>query len=85
MNFALVHYLLGAANISPEEFLFPKDENEKLAKEIPNMINANTSATSDLVNETSLYLKSWEMTEVLQKFANEGLFTNIIRKFLWIN
>lgn len=76
-NFALVHYLLGAVNISPEEVLFPKDENKKLAKEIPNMINANTSATLDLVNETSPYLEPWEMTEVLQNLDNEELFRNI--------
>ena len=76
-NFALVHYLLGAVNMSPKQFLFPQDENEKIAKEIPNMINANISATLDLVNETSLYIESWEMTEVLQKFADDGLFRNI--------
>jgi hypothetical protein len=76
-NFALVHYLLGAVNISPEEFLYPKDENEKLAKEIPNMINANTNAIRELVNETSPYLESWEMTEVLQQLANDGIFENV--------
>jgi hypothetical protein len=63
--------------MSSKDVFYPKDENEKLAKEIPNMINANTSAISDLVNETSLYLKSWEMAEVLQKFAKEGLFMNV--------
>jgi hypothetical protein len=58
-------------------FFIPKMRTKNLAKEIPNMINANTSAISDLVNETSLYLKSWEMAEVLQKFAKEGLFMNV--------
>jgi hypothetical protein len=73
----LVHYLLSAVNMSPKDVFYPKDENEKLAKEIPDMINANISAISDLVNETSLYLKSWEMTVVLQKFANDGLLMNV--------
>ncbi len=77
MNFVLVHYMLGAVKMSPEQFLFPKDENEKLAKEIPNMITVDTSVILDLVNETSTYLESWEMTEVLQKLANDGIFDNV--------
>ena len=34
-------------------------------------------ATLDLAKESSVYLKSWEMTEVLQGLVNEGLFMNI--------
>ena len=68
-NFALTHYVLNATRMMPDQVLYPKDENEKLGKELPYDINEVTNATLNLARETSTYLKSWEMTEVLQNLA----------------
>ena len=76
-NFALAHYILSATSLLPQEVFYPKDENKKLAEVISYTPTDVTNATIDLTRESSTYLKSWEMTDILQSLEDAGLFMNI--------
>lgn len=77
LNFFLTYFVLGAMNISPEQSFFPNSANKKLGREILYNLKDVTNATQDLAKESSTYLRSWEMTEALQRLEDEGILLNI--------
>jgi hypothetical protein len=77
INFFLTYFVLGVMNMAPEQPFFPNIENKKLVKEIPYSIKDIANATLDLAEESSTYLRSWEMTDALQRLVDEGILLNI--------
>ena len=63
--------------MASEQSFFPNTANNKLVKEIPYSIKDIANATLDLAKESSAYLRSWEMTEALQRLEDEGILLNI--------
>ena len=77
INFFLTYFVLGVMNMTIAQSFFPNVENKKLVKEIPYSIKDIADAALDLAKESSTYLRSWEMTEALQRLVDEGMLLNI--------
>jgi hypothetical protein len=74
---SVAYFIFNAKNMSSDQTFSPKGLNKKLAKEILYDPKEATEAILSSVEESKIYLKSYDMSEVLQELVDEGLFLNI--------
>jgi hypothetical protein len=74
---SVAYFIFNAKNISSDQIFSHKGLNKKLAKEILYDENEATYAILSSAEESKTYLKSYDMSEVLQELVDEGLFLNI--------
>jgi hypothetical protein len=75
-NFLFSDIILGAVKMKPGEILFPKDQNIRFTQKTAYYIKDVEDAILDLEKKSSIYLKSWEVTEVDQQLVKIGIFDN---------
>lgn len=71
-NFYLFTFLSKVKNMTSNQFFFPQD-----VRNISYSIKEITNDTLKLVEDSTTYLKPWEVQEALQYLVDEGLLLNI--------
>jgi hypothetical protein len=74
---SIAYFVFNATKISSDQIFSPKDLNKKLAKEILYESKEAIAAILSSAEECETYLKSHDMSMVLQELKDEGLFLNI--------
>lgn len=71
-NFYLLTFMSKIKNMTSDQFFFPQD-----VRNISYRIKEITNGTLKLAEDSSTYLKQWEVQEALQYLIDEGLLLNI--------
>jgi hypothetical protein len=74
---SIPYFVFNATKISYDQIFSPKDLNKKLAKEILYEPKEAIDAILRSAEECENYLRSHDMSMVLQELVDEGLFLNI--------